>query len=126
MYDGTLSTRSNRASWQDSVIVLDNDTSEPVDISAATEITVQVAPQQPADYGGYGNQSFSSPLLTATLSNGKVQHIQLGVFAFEFTKGEMRGVVGGIYNVEITIDKDGETESLILGTVPIREGVVTT
>jgi len=124
MYDGTLAVRSNRASWSDSVELLGED-GEPIDISTATEIAVQVAPQQQADYGGYGNQSYSTPLLTATLTNGKVQHVQTGVFAFEFTKSEMRGVMGGVYNVEIIIEKDGETESLILGTVPIREGVVT-
>lgn len=125
MYDGSLSTLSNRQSWNDSVEVRDNDTNQLIDISTATEIAVQVAPQQNGGDGGYGSVYRTSPLLTASLSNGKVQHIQTGIFSFEFTKSEMRGVPGGIYNVEITIEKDGETESLILGTVPIREGVVT-
>jgi len=126
MYEGSLSAVSNRATWADCVGVIDNDTGEPLDISGASEIAVQVAPMQSVDVGGYGNVSYSAtPLLTATLSNGKIQHVQTGVFAFEFSKGDMRGIAGGVYNVEVTIEKDGETVSLILGTVPVREGVVT-
>jgi hypothetical protein len=125
MYEGSLAVLSNRQSWADSVSIIDTDTGEPVDISTATEIVVQVAPKQAVDFGGYGEQSHTSPLLTATLSNGKVQHVQPGMFAFAFTQGEMRALCGGNYDVEITIHKDGEVESLILGTLPIREGVVT-
>jgi hypothetical protein len=126
MYDGHLATLSNRQSWNDSVELLDNDTGEPVDISTATEIAVQVAPRGGVDLGGYGGASFgTTPLLTASLSNGKVQHVQTGIFSFAFTKSDMRQLCGGIYSIEITIEKDGETESLILGSLPVREGVVT-
>jgi hypothetical protein len=125
MYDGTLSVLSNRQSWSDSVELRDTDTGELIDISAATQIAVQVAPPSNNEADGYGNASFSAPLLTATLTNGKVQHVQLGVFAFSFTKEEMRALCGGNYAVEMTMEKDGETACLFLGTVPIREGVVT-
>jgi hypothetical protein len=126
MYEGNLTTLSNRQTWGESVGVIDTDTNEPIDISTASEIAVQVAPQIAADYGGYGSQNYTNtPLLTATLSNGKVQHVQLGVFAFAFTQGEIRGLPGGVYNVEIAIHKDDEVESLFLGTIGVREGVVT-
>lgn len=123
-YEGTLGNRSNRADWVDVVEVRGPD-KELMDLATATEIAVQVAPKQQADYGGYGDGGYSAPLLTATLSNGKVSHVELGKFEFVFTKGEMRGVCGGVYDVEITIEKDGRTVSVFLGTVPIREGVVT-
>jgi len=126
MYDGTLSTISNRQSWSDCVELRDNDTRELIDISTATQIAVQIAPLQSVDIGGYGDASYGgSALLTASLTNGKVQHVQTGIFQFAFTKDDMRMLGGGVYNVEIAIEKDGETESLILGTVPVREGVVT-
>jgi len=125
MYEGTLSTISNRQSWSDSVELRDTDTNGLIDISTATEIVVQIAPRGSVSSNGYGDIASTSPLLTATLANGKVQHVQTGIFQFAFTKSDMRGLCGGIYDVEITIEKDGETESLILGTVPIREGVVT-
>lgn len=127
MYEGNLATLSNRQSWGESVGVIDTDTNEPIDLSAATEIAVAVAPQIGADYGGYGSQNYTNtPLLTATLSGGKVQHVQTGVFAFAFTQGEIRGLPGGVYNIEIAIHKDDEVTSLILGTIGVREGVVTT
>lgn len=123
-YEGTLGNRSNRADWVDVVEVRGPD-KELMDLSTATEIVVQVAPKQYGEYGGYSEQSYAAPMLTATLSNGKVAHVELGKFEFSFTKGEMRGICGGVYDVEITVEKDGRTTSVFLGTVPIREGVVT-
>ena len=78
MFIGTLSPVSNRADWIDAFQLLDEeDPSEPVDISDATAITVEVrAP---------GTRSV---VLTAGLGSG-ITHIETGVFQWPFTAAQM-------------------------------------
>jgi len=124
-YVGALSEVSNRASWNDCIEVRDIETNEPVDISSAQEIVVQVSPQPSSQYGTGGYSGSYSTMLVASLSNGKVSHVDTGVFQFKFARSEMNPLAPGIYDVGVTIVMDEETVELIIGTLPVRDGVVT-
>src|SRR5262245_53123999 len=112
MFLGTLSPVSNRADWIDCVQLLDEeDPSEPIDISDASAITLEVrAP---------GTRSI---VLTASLGSG-ITHIETGVFEIAFTVDQMKTLPAGDYEIGATIVKDGVTVQLIIGTLPVMDGV---
>jgi hypothetical protein len=72
-------------------------------------------------FGGY----LGAQMLTATLSNGKIQLVQTGVFQVTFTRSDMNTLPGGNYSCGIAITKDDQTVEIFIGTLPVREGIVT-
>jgi hypothetical protein len=113
MFIGTLAPVSNRADWIEAFQLLDEeDPSEPIDISGATAVSIEVrAP---------GTRSI---VLTATLSSG-ITHIETGVFQWHFTADQMSDLDAGDYDVGCTIVIDSFTTQLIIGTLPVMDGIV--
>ena len=130
-YLGALSEASNRASYVECIEVIDQETGEPVDISTAQEIVFQVVSPVYDNYYrlgygvGVGGGYSGAAMLIASLSNGKIQHVQTGVFQVAFTRSEMNTLPGADYNVGVAITKDDQTSEIIIGTLPVREGIVT-
>lgn len=111
MFTGSLEPVSNRATWREQCRVWDTDTGAPMDISGATEIVVEVG------------EDCRRPVLTAKLSSGTVTLIDDSTaFEFVFQVDQMRGLCAGTYEVGITITIDGDTESLVIGTLPVMDG----
>lgn len=114
MYQGTLPPASNRAGLELIYEVVDDDTDEPIDLSAAA-ITFEVRDQK----GG-------TSLLVASISNGKVTIIDTGTFQVSFAAGEMKLLCADTYDVGCTIQNgSAEPQQFIIGTLPVLAGVVT-
>jgi hypothetical protein len=113
MFVGTLSPVSNRADWIEAFQLLDEeDPSEPIDISGATAITIEVR-----------SPGTRSIVLTGTLAGGEIDHVEIGVFQWHFTPDQMSNLPAGDYEVGCTIVIDSITTQLIIGMLPVMDGV---
>ena len=114
MFIGTLSPVSNRADWIDTFQLLDEETNEPIDTSDATAIIIEVrAP------------STRCVVLTGSLSSGEIERVETGTFQWHFTADRMRLLCPQDYEIGCTIVKDGITVQLLIGTLPVMDGVNT-
>jgi hypothetical protein len=104
---------SNRADWIDAYKLLDDETGHPIDLSDATEITVEIR-----------DRETRSPQFSATLSGGTVEHIETGIFQWSFSLSQMRSLCPKTYDVGLTILKDEITTQILIGTLPVYDGIV--
>ncbi len=110
---GSLQPVSNRATWTESVQVYNDEDGQPFDISNATDIELQV--RDPA---------CCAAVLTATKSGGSiVLEPSTGVFTFTFSKDQMGSLCAKTYDVGCVATVNGETIQLVIGTLPVLEGV---
>jgi hypothetical protein len=128
-YLGALPETSNRASYIENVELRDEN-GELIDLTGTQEIVFQIISPTYDNYtrDGYGlgfGGALGAQTLIATLTNGKIAIIQLGVFQVKFTRSEMNTLPAGDYNVGVVIVRDEITTEIIIGTLPVREGVVT-
>jgi hypothetical protein len=113
MLTGTLSTVSNKADWIEAYGIEDVETGDPVDVSAATEITISIR-----------DPNSLSVELTASLTGGAIEHIETGAFQWSFTADQMRGLCAKTYEVGLTILQDDQTIQLFVGNLPVVDGIV--
>lgn len=112
MYQGTLPARSNRAGWSPIIEISDDDSGDAVDLADAT-IVFEL--RDPDD---------RTTMLSATSSSG-ISILDTGVFQVSFTAEQMRQLCAKTYEIGCTIgNADSEPQQLILGTVPILDGIV--
>ena len=64
-----------------------------------------------------------SVVLTATLGAG-ITHIETGVFQWHFTAAQMSALDAGDHEVGCTIVMDGVTMQLLIGMLPVMDGIV--
>ena len=64
------------------------------------------------------------PLLSAAPGDGKITSPSTGVFEVRFPASEMRQLAAGTYEVGAIIFDGTDTAQLIIGTVPVINGVV--
>lgn len=113
MYLGTLAPVSNRASWNEAMEITDDLTDDPIDLSTASGITLEVRDPQ--------SQSL---ILGASLGDGiEIVDGEYGVFVWSFTKEQMSAVRAKTYDIGITVTFQDETTQLFIGQVPVLEGV---
>lgn len=113
MYLGSLPPVSNRAGWQFIRDVVDDDTDEVIDLSAAT-IVFEV------------RDKCGRVVLSATTSNGKATVIDTGTMMISFPATDMKTLCAGTYEVGCTIQNgDAEPQQFLIGTLPVLDGVVT-
>lgn len=110
---GMLSPVSNRADWIEAYELTDEETGDAFDISDAQEITVSI--REP---------NSRNVELTATLSGGSIEHIETGIFQWTFTAAQMQSLCARTYEVGCTIQQDDQTVQLIIGTLPVLDGIV--
>jgi hypothetical protein len=132
MYQFNFKQVSNCADWIESVELTDEDTGDLIDLTGYT-ITLQVSWQTPrgqgfvrGNYGpgGYGYNGFADNALVASTTNGKITVPSLGVFTWTFRASDMASLAAGNYEVGVIMANPPSTEQLILGVVPIVNGVV--
>lgn len=113
MYQGSLPPRSNKASWSDSIQIFDDTTGDAVDISAATAISVRARDRETC-----------ATVLEATLANGAISlPAQTGVISFSFTETQMGSLCAKSYDFGLLLTISGSTSQIILGTLPVIEGL---
>lgn len=114
MYQGTLPPLSNKAGWTFIVEVTDDDTGEDVDLTGST-IVLEL--RNPED---------NTTSLSATTANGRIV-TSVGFFTGTFTALNMKGLCAKTYDIGCTVSNaDSEPQQLIIGTVPILDGIVST
>lgn len=113
MYQGALSPRSNKAGWSLVVEVLDDETGADVDLTSATIVFQLREPR------------WRAIALSATTANGRVTIGTTGFFTVNFTATDMKTLCAETYEVGCTISNaSSEPQQLIIGTVPILDGIV--
>lgn len=114
MHIGTLDPISNRQSWIQDFQVVDADSDEGFDITAATAIVLQVS-----------DPRTKASVLSASLDNGRITRPgDTGVFRVTFAPSEMGAVCAKTYDIGITVTADSETSQLFIGTLPVLDGIV--
>ena len=103
---------SNRADWRFWVKNTDPSNGSLVDLPAS-QVTLQVR-----RHDGRG------PVLSAAPGDGKITSPQAGVLEVRFPASEMRNLCPDTYEVGAIISDGTDTVQLILGAVPVTDGVV--
>jgi hypothetical protein len=130
MYTGNISTASNRADWQETFVLTDEETGEAIDISGA-RITLSAVyrPRNPnyspryVGYGDYGpTVQLGGLVLTGSTDTGEITLVDVGTFQWLFTQDRMASLCQGEYQLGVRISQNGSTMQLIIGTVNVIEG----
>ena len=123
MYQGTLPAVTNRADWEETVLLFVSETGEPFDATGAS-VVVQLSRCPPDrrgwDYGFYDTSGWA---LSATTENGRAVAGPEG-FTFHFSRADMSSVCPGTYVIGATLERDDFTTQILLGTVPVLGGGV--
>ena len=121
MYAGPLDPVSNRQDWQFIRQVVDDNTGDPVDLSAAS-VTFEVRAR--ADDQHANAQGSPNATLSATTANGKILIVDNGTFRVWFPLADMQALAPGYYDAGCTITVNGITEQLLSATLPVVDGIV--
>jgi hypothetical protein len=113
MLTGSLAPTSNQEDCKIVVAAEDVTTGAGLDISAAS-IVCEVRDEQTR-----------AIVLSATTANGGVTRPDNFTFQVWFTRVQMQGLSAGQYEIGAVVTLNGETRQVILGTLPILDGVVT-
>lgn len=113
MITGTLAAATTSADWAVTVEVTDYVTEALIDLTGVTEITVRVE-----------DPSSKAAVLSTTLTAGGVTITGTGVFTFSFTAAQMSGVAPGTYNIGATMVDTGSTIQVLIGQLPVLDGIV--
>lgn len=113
MFTGTLNPVSNRATWTEDFELTDLETGDPIDLSTATEITIELR-----------DPSTQTSKFTLSMTGGEIDVVALGVFEWRAEVGTMRNLCGKTYEVGCTIEQSGDTTQLIIGRLPVVDGIV--
>lgn len=100
---------TNKADWTVQIQVNDADTGDLIDLTGA-EINVRVIDDQRCQR------------LNATVGDG-VSIIDTGIFQFEFSADQMKGLLPGSYQVGCVALVGGVTLQIFVGTVSIIDGI---
>lgn len=111
MYQGSLPATSNREDFEAIYQLVDEDTGDPIDLTAAT---IEFDISEPG----------CRPLITATTENGKITLVEDTTFRVAIPRSEMANLCAGQYDVGATIENAGETRSFIIGALPVLDGRV--
>jgi hypothetical protein len=126
MYNGNISTASNRADWQETIALADQDTGDPIDLSLA-RITMTVRPLRRSP--GYFTDYFYGPMLpvdaslTGSTDTGEITVVDAGTFQWLFPFTRMASLCQGEYQIGVRISQDVRVTQLVIGTVTVFEGI---
>lgn len=102
---------SKGSAWSDSVEVIDADTDQPIDLTGATGITIELR-----------DKTTSRIALEGSLGN-EISAPMGHRFNFTFPASVMQGLEAKPYEVTIAFAIDGRLQGGTLGTVPIVESL---
>jgi hypothetical protein len=114
MITGTLEPISNRADWPDTHAfqLYDDASNETIDLTTASAITLEI------------RDTCHSPRLIASLANGNLVLQGTDTFIPTWTANNLGCLCSGTYVVGCTAVVDGKTIQLIIGMLPVLEGIV--
>lgn len=116
MYQGSIAPISNRADWPDSHAfeLYDDDDNSVIDLTTATAITLEIR-----------EQDYCRPVLSASLANGDLTLQGTDTFIPSgWTASRLGCLCAGEYDIGCIAVVNGKTIQLIIGTLPVLEGIV--
>lgn len=131
MYDVKFDAQPNTADWTGGWQVLGED-GEPEDIYAdGWAVTIRVARlprgcRSACDYGfpdAAGCAGYSGYALSGDTDDGTLSVNDDDAIIWTFPASSMRGLCAGSYAVGLIATKDDQTVQLMLGTLPIIQGI---
>lgn len=111
MYVGSLPEASNREDYEYIAQIVDSDTGDLIDLSAAT-IVAQISDQD-------GCQK-----ILLNTANNKITLPNINTFRILIPRASMSALCAGQYRVGLTVENAGQTTSFIIGTLPVLDGNV--
>lgn len=129
MYQVNFPQVSNSADWIGQVALVDDDTGEAFD-TTGWSITLQVwrqtnRGQGTGAYNWAAVQSINLPILEASTSNGKLTTPETGVIQWTFrATADMNAIPAGFYEVGMIMSKSPDTVQILIGLLPVVNGVV--
>lgn len=111
-YVGSLGPISNKTGWRAEYEIDDADTGAPIDLAGAS-IVIEAR-----------DECTGWIAISATTGNGKITIVDTGVFQVNVPPAETQCLHAGTYVVGATITLNGESRQLIIGTLPVMDGVV--
>lgn len=111
MFQARLQPIAKGSDWIEVVELTDIDSGEPVDFTGAS-FTVSLR-----------RKGDSGPSATGTNSSGQVISPEAGIVHIQFMSGSLGNLDPGEYDIGLKIERDGFTESLIIGTLPVIDGI---
>lgn len=111
MLIATLPPVSNRADWIEALEFVDDDTGELIDLTGCT-IVITVKDED------------GCLALNASTADGSVVFISTGVVQYTFPRSAVAGLRPDAYQIGATVERDGETQQILIGQVPVVDGVV--
>jgi hypothetical protein len=114
MRTGTLPPVSNSETWTDTITLYDDETGETLDTGDVTAFSIKLR-----DTNG-------SIALEGDLTSGHVAAAGVstdGTFEFTFSADEMGALNAKTYEAGILITASGITRQIILGSLPVLEGL---
>lgn len=111
MFTGSLPVASNREDYEYIAQIVDDDTNEPIDLTAAILVA------QISDQDGCKRISLGT-------STGEITLVETGTFRILTPRSSMTSLCAGQYNVGLTVENAGLTTSFIIGTLPVLDGNV--
>lgn len=113
MYDARFQPVSNRADWIQPFEIIDDSTGEVITDLSGVSVIIEVR-----------EQGSCYARLSGTTDNGKVTDLGGGVMQWFFPRSEMIGVCPNTYEVGLTFERDDVTTQILIGIVPIVDGIV--
>jgi hypothetical protein len=124
MFRGALPARSNRESFVDLLELVCDDDGLPFDLTGATAQVSLVSDREWAPCTSstiYYDRAFTPATL---ISAGVFISEAAGVIEFTFTRDQMASLTPGQYALACTVTRDGETTQIIIGNLPVLDGIV--
>jgi hypothetical protein len=111
--ENTLLPVSNQEDWDDTFELYDDDTGDPLDLTAVTAVTITL-----------WDDDRRTTVLSGSIGSGiTIDDITGGVMSVHFGASTMNGLTGSkTYRVRLSMVNGGATKDLILGSLPVLDG----
>jgi len=132
MFHAKLKEVSNCGDWALPIQFVDRASGTLVDLSGDTFYLAVVPTAPPPGSSFRGRYSYDSnqsslhrtPVLTGSTLTGELQVTGPGMLYVYFPVARLRGLAPGMYRVGLTCTNGSQTVQIIVGMLPVRDGIV--
>lgn len=111
VFHGKLDPISNREDWNFVIELDDSDTGLPLDLTGA-QISVTIR-----------DARYRSTVLNGSSNDGTVTFLDVGVFQITYLAAKMQNLRPDMYEVGVALVQNGVTVQLIIGLLPVLDGI---
>lgn len=134
MFHAKLKETSNQSDWSMPISFMDRASGSLIDLTGDTfQLAVTpVGPPPDASRRGWYDRGYGygpawsprAPILVGSTATRELQIIGLGMLLVYFPVTRMQSLPPGMYKVGITVSNGALTAQLLLGYLPVRDGIV--